>query len=259
MMKRILRRIVPILGCLLLLLSLPVFASGSTGAHDWYFKKTKDHQKPPLPSEFSFIEKQNGHFLGKGQDKVIYLTFDAGYENGNIAVILDALKAHGATGAFFILENLVNRNPDLICRMANEGHLVCNHTAKHPNMARITDKDAFCKQLRDMERIYTEKTGLTLAPYYRPPQGKFSEQNLCYAKELGYHTVFWSFAYADWDNDRQPDPEQSIKNILDHTHPGMVILLHPTSNTNAAIMEKLLCEWERMGYRFGTLDELCKA
>ena len=257
-MKRLFRRYFTAILCLFLLFTAPVWASGSTKACDWYFKKTKDHQKPPLPSEFSFIEKHSGHFLGKGEEKVIYLTFDAGYENGNIAIILDALKAHNATGAFFILENLVNRNPDLISRMVAEGHLVCNHTAKHPNMARITDKATFCKQLKDMEKIYTEKTGLTLAPYYRPPQGKFSEQNLCYASEMGYHTIFWSFAYADWDNNKQPDPDKAMQNILDHTHPGMVILLHPTSTTNAAIMDKLLCRWKEMGYRFGTLNELCK-
>ena len=166
------------------------------------------------------------------------------------------MQAHNAKGAFFILENLVNRNTELVCRMANEGHLVCNHTAKHPDMSRLTDKDAFCKQLSDMEKIYTEKTGLTLSPYYRPPQGKFTMQNLEYAAEMGYHTVFWSFAYADWDNTCQPDPQASIAKILKHTHPGMVILLHPTSHTNAAIMNTLLCEWEKMGYRFGTLDEL---
>ena len=247
--------VVWVLVCFLCLAPLAV-AGADTTALNWYFKKNEKHQQPPLPSEFSFLEQCNGHYVGK-EEKVIYLTFDAGYENGNISKILDALQAHNAPGAFFILENLVNRNPELVARMANEGHLVCNHTAKHPDMSRITDKETFCKQLRSMEKIYTEKTGLTLAPYYRPPQGKFSKCNLEYAKEMGYHTVFWSFAYADWDNERQPDAETALKEVLEHTHPGMVILLHPTSCTNAAIMDRLLCEWEKMGYRFGTLDELC--
>jgi peptidoglycan-N-acetylmuramic acid deacetylase len=244
--------------CLCLGICFPLLAAaGDQTALNWYFKKNDSHQKPPLPTEFSFLEDCNGHFVGRGEEKVIYLTFDAGYENGNIAKILDALKAHDAPGAFFILENLVNRNPELIERMVNEGHLVCNHTAKHPDMSRITDKDTFCKQLSGMEKIYHEKTGLTLAPYYRPPQGKFSKSNLEFAKEMGYQTIFWSFAYADWDNDRQPDPEGAVREVLEHTHPGMVILLHPTSTTNAAIMDRLLCEWEKMGYRFGTLDALC--
>ena len=243
-----------LLSLVLALTALPV--SADSACYNWYFKKNNDHQKPHLPSEFSFISDCGGLWCGKGEDKVIYLTFDAGYENGNIEKILNAMQKHNAKGAFFILENLVNRNTDLVVRMANEGHFVCNHTAKHPDMSKITDKDAFCKQLSDMENIYNEKTGLKLAAYYRPPQGKFSECNLRYANEMGYRTVFWSFAYADWDNNRQMNPETAMKEILEHTHPGMVILLHPTSNTNAEIMDRLLMAWEEMGYRFGTLDEL---
>ncbi len=255
-MKKIFRfsfALLAIVGCLL---ASPFSAVGQSGGYNWYFKKNDNHTKPPLPSEFSFIEDSKGLWCGKEEDKVIYLTFDAGYENGNIEKIMDAMQKHNAKGAFFILENLVCRNTDLVLRMANEGHLVCNHTAKHPDMSRITDRDAFCRQLRDMEKIYTEKTGLQMAPYYRPPQGKFSKSNLEYAAEMGYHTVFWSFAYADWDNNRQMDPERAMKEILEHTHPGMVILLHPTSRTNAEVMDRLLTAWEDMGYRFGTLDEL---
>ena len=253
-MKKI-KRFGFVLICFVLCLSsFPVSAADQ--GYNWYFKKTNDHTKPPLPSEFSFIENCGGLWCGSGEDKVIYLTFDAGYENGNIEKILDAMQKHHAKGAFFILENLVKRNTDLVLRMANEGHLVCNHTAKHPDMSKITDKEAFCRQLRDMETIYTEKTGQKLAPYYRPPQGKFSQTNLEFADEMGYDTVFWSFAYADWDNNRQMHAEQALSKILEHTHPGMVILLHPTSHTNAEIMDRLLFAWEEMGYRFGTLDEL---
>ncbi len=255
-MKKCKRFSLVILSLLLCLAASPVRASGQGQGYNWYFKKTNDHAKPPLPPEFSFIEERGGLWCGKGNDKVIYLTFDAGYENGNIEKILDAMQKHNAKGAFFILENLVKRNTDLVLAMANAGHLVCNHTAKHPDMSAITDKDAFCKQLTDMETIYTEKTGLKLAPYYRPPQGKFSKTNLEFANEMGYRTVFWSFAYADWDNNRQMDPERALNEILEHTHPGMVILLHPTSHTNAVIMDRLLSAWEDMGYRFGTLDEL---
>ena len=142
--------------------------------------------------------------------------------------------------------------------MAEEGHLVCNHTAKHPDMSRITDKTLFCKQLSALEKVYADCTGKEMAPFYRPPEGRFSRQNLRYAEEEGYTTVFWSYAYADWDNNRQPDPERAIAQILAHTHPGMVILLHPTSATNAKIMDRLLTAWEQDGYRFGSLEELRK-
>ena len=233
------------------------FAADETTPYNWYFKKNDCHRQPPLDRCLEFIEEYDGYYLDDRKDeKVIYLTFDAGYENGNIARILDALKKHQAPAAFFVLDNLIKRNPELVKRMVEEGHLVCNHTAKHPDMAAITDKSLFKKQLTALEKSYTEIIGGEVARYYRPPQGRFSEQNLKYAKELGYKTIFWSFAYADWDNNRQPEPQKAKEQILLHTHPGMVILLHPTSKTNADIMDELLSAWQEQGYRFGTLAEL---
>ena len=250
-----------VLAALLAALSLGTPASAHTEntPYNWYFLKNEKHEQPGLDAGMKFIEDYDCVYVSPDKaSKTIYLTFDAGYENGNIAKVLDALKAHGAHGAFFILDNLVKRNKDLVCRMANEGHLVCNHTARHPDMAAITDKAAFCRQLTDLEKVYTEATGRELSRFYRPPRGRFSEQNLKYAEELGYTTVFWSYAYADWDNDAQPDPETSIRQILLHTHPGMVILLHPTSSTNAGIIDRLLTLWEQSGWRFGSLEELKK-
>ena len=171
---------------------------------NWYFKKNDNHQRPQLDSGLKFIEDYDCLYLGK-DEKVIYLTFDAGYENGNVKKVLDAMKKHQAKGAFFILDNLIKRNPELVRRMESEGHLVCNHTAKHPDMSAITDKKLFKKQLSALEKSYTECTGKRLAPFYRPPQGRFSRKNLKFAEELGYTTVLWSFAYADWDNKAQPD------------------------------------------------------
>lgn len=225
---------------------------------NWSVIRETDHKQPTCEPNLSFIEKYDGYYLDKNateDDKVIYLTFDAGYENGNIEKILVSLKKHNAKGAFFVLENLVLRNTDLIKRMTSEGHLVCNHTAKHPDMS-TKDFDAFKAELEKMESIYYEHTSNKIAPYYRPPEGKFSEDNLKHASRLGYKTIFWSFAYADWDNNKQPSEEYAIKKILDNTHNGMIILLHPTSATNAAIMDRLLTHWENEGYRFGSLDEL---
>ncbi len=229
----------------------------SDKAYSYYCKRTADHTQPMVDAEFSFIKENGGYYVGSCDDKVIYLTFDAGYENGNIERILDTMKKHGVTGAFFVLDNLIKRNTDLVQRMANEGHTVCNHTAKHRDMTKITDKEEFEQELLALSSLYHELTGKTMAKYYRPPQGKFSERNLVYANELGYKTVFWSFAYADWDNDKQPDPDKAIELIMKNTHNGEVILLHPTSKTNADILDTLLTNWEEQGYRFGTLDELC--
>ena len=224
-------------------------------AQNWYCKREKEHVRPTVDPNMSYIEEENGFFIGKDpEEKVIYLTFDAGYENGNIARILDTLKAHNAEGAFFILENLIRRNPELVERMKNEGHLICNHTARHKDMTKLTEQEIET-ELHALETLYKETFGCDLAPFYRPPEGKFDRKSLCVAKKLGYHTAFWSLAYADWDNDKQPDPEKAKKLLCDHLHNGAVILLHPTSKTNADILDALLTEWENQGYRFGSLLE----
>ncbi len=231
----------------------------STVAYGWFFKKSENGCPPPEPAEFSFIEKYGGKWLDKNaseKDKVIYLTFDAGYENGNVKRVLDALDKEGVKGTFFILENLINREPDLVKRMFENGHTVANHTAKHPDMSKICDKKIFKKQLTDLEDKCREKLGFEVSKYFRPPEGRFSEMTLDYLNSLGYKTVFWSFAYADWDNDHQPAPEMAKEKILKATHNGMVLLLHPTSGTNAEILPELITEWKKMGYRFGTMDEL---
>ncbi len=229
----------------------------SDKAYSYYCKRVPDHSQPRIDPEFSFIEENGGYYVGDRDEKVIYLTFDAGYENGNVARILDTLKKHEAPGAFFVLDNLVRKNTDLVERMANEGHTVCNHTAKHHDMTKVTDKQQFEQELTALSSLYNELTGKTMARYYRPPEGKFSERNLAYANELGYKTVFWSFAYADWDNNKQPDPSYAVDLIMKNTHNGEVVLLHPTSKTNADILDTVLTKWEEQGYRFGTLDELC--
>lgn len=246
------------ISCLLLLFwTVAVFAEN--GAINWYVKNNLTHTPPELDSQLRVIEKYDGYYLDKNakeNDKKIYLTFDAGYENGNVEKILDVLLKHNAKGAFFILDNLILRAPELVKRMADEGHAVCNHTKTHPDMTKIHDKALFENQLASLEKSYFDLTGKEMEKIYRPPQGRFSEENLAYAKALGYKTLFWSFAYADWDNDKQPSPEAAKKKILDHLHNGEIMLLHPTSATNAAILDEVLTAIEKEGYRIAPLDEL---
>ncbi len=254
-------RIISLLLSACLLLAFPITAAEYSREECGWYCMRKGNEQPELESQFSFIKDHEGYYLdedAKDDDKVIYLTFDAGYENGNVAKILDVLKKHEAKGAFFILENLIKRETALVKRMAEEGHLVCNHTANHRDMTKITDIDAFSSELAALEEVYKEYTGYEMAKYYRPPEGKFSEENMYFANKLGYKTVFWSLAYADWDNDNQPDSEAAKQKLFENTHNGMVLLLHPTSATNAAILDSLLTEWEKQGYRFGDLDELCQ-
>lgn len=223
----------------------------------WYCKHMNDGTRPPLPTEMSYITEHNGYYLGK-DEPVIYLTFDAGYENGNVEKILDTLHEENVPGAFFILDNLVKTNTDLVRRMIDEGHTVCNHTAKHKDMTKMSSIDDFSAELKAMEDIYRETMGVEISKYYRPPEGRFNEENLSWASELGYKTIFWSFAYADWDNDKQMSCEAAKEKIISNTHNGAVILLHPTSKTNAEILPELIKTWRKMGYTFGTLDNLCE-
>ena len=195
-------------------------------------------------------------YLGNTEEKVLYLTFDAGYENGNTEKILDALKSHNAKGAFFLVGNFARDNQDLVRRMAQEGHIVGNHTMHHPDMSKISTLESFQKELQGVEELYEQATGKKLDRYYRPPRGVYSEENLAMARDLGYRTVFWSLAYVDWKQDDQPSHEEAFRKLIPRTHNGAVVLLHQTSRTNGEIMDALLTRWEEMGYRFGTLDEL---
>lgn len=202
------------------------------------------------------LARYDAAYIGDTGEKVLYLTFDAGYENGCTAKILDALKAHQVPAAFFLVGNYIEKNADLVRRMVEEGHIVANHTMHHPNMSQLSDKASFSKELTDLENLYRETTGQNMPRYYRPPQGIYSEENLKMAQEMGYHTVFWSLAYVDWNNDSQPTREQAFSKLIPRTHNGAVVLLHSTSKTNAQILDELLTKWKDMGYRFGTLEEL---
>ena len=202
------------------------------------------------------LAQYDAAYIGNTGEKVLYLTFDAGYENGCTEKILDVLKKQEVKAAFFLVGNYLERNADLVRRMAEEGHTVGNHTMHHPDMSAITDKAAFSRELQDLESLYKKTTGRELPKFYRPPQGIYSEENLKMAKELGYKTVFWSLAYVDWNNDAQPTKEQAFAKLLPRTHPGAVILLHSTSRTNAEILDELLTKWKEEGYRFGTVEEL---
>lgn len=216
----------------------------------------QEEGKPPVTDVSSEkLAKYDTYFAKQTNDKVLYLTFDAGYENGNTPAILDALKKHKAPATFFVVGNYLNTSPELVKRMTDEGHIVGNHTYHHPDMSTISTKDAFEKELIDVEKQYQKITGKEMTKFYRPPQGKFNETNLQMAKDLGYHTFFWSLAYVDWDQNNQPSKEEAFEKLLSRVHPGAIVLLHSTSETNAKILDELLTKWENMGYRFEPLTQ----
>jgi len=225
-----------------------------TGA--WGLSFQQENAAPIGPASVQELRRFQAAYLGNTEEKVLYLTFDAGYENGCTAKILDVLKDHNVPAAFFLVGNYMEKNADLVRRMVEEGHIVGNHTMHHPDMSKITDKDAFSKELTDLEAMFQNITGKELPKYYRPPQGVYSQENLVMARDLGYQTVFWSLAYVDWNNNAQPTSQEAFQKLLPRTHNGAVILLHSTSQTNAAILDELLTQWKAMGYRFASIDGL---
>lgn len=256
-MKKLFLKAALLLTCVLALTpALPLSAK----SFYWYCNKNSEHKQPRLKDDLAFIEECGGIYVDKAhgdasEEKVIYLTFDVGYENGNVARILDTLKEEGVKGSFFILGNVIDRAPQLVLRMVDEGHLVCNHTLTHKNLVGKSE-DVIRQEITSLENKYRELTGREMAKYFRPPEGTFDKDLLLSVGRLGYKTVFWSFAYADWDNDRQMAEEVALKKILDNLHNGEIMLLHPTGETNAKIMKSLIAELKRQGYRFATLDEI---
>ena len=236
--------------------SISIFASSAMETGSWGLSFRQEGMPPIGNAGQDQLARYNAAYIGNTEEKVLYLTFDAGYENGCTAQILDVLKANEVPAAFFLVGNYIEKNADLVRRMEAEGHIVGNHTMHHKDMSKITDEAAFTKELQDLEKLYEDTVGKPMPKYYRPPQGIYSQDHLRLAQKLGYRTVFWSLAYVDWNNDSQPTREQAFKKLLPRTHPGAVILLHSTSKTNAEILGELIEKWKAEGYRFGTLEEL---
>ena len=239
-----------------LAVSVSVFASSALSTGSWGLSFRQEGAPPIGNAGKDQLRQYQAAYIGNTNEKVLYLTFDAGYENGCTAKILDTLKEKQVPAAFFLVGNYIRQSPDLVRRMVAEGHTVGNHTMHHYDMSRLSDKAAFSKELTDLEALYKETVGQELPKYYRPPQGIYSEENLKMAQELGYKTLFWSLAYVDWNNDSQPTREAAFAKLLPRTHNGAVVLLHSTSKTNAEILGELIDKWKAMGYRFGTLEEL---
>lgn len=260
------RRLVPVfLAAVVLLGAGAVFllgggreaAEASAAITDWGLSFQEEGAPPVANATSDYLKNYGALYVGDTEKKEIYITFDAGFENGNTAQILDALKKHNVKATFFLVGNYLETQPELVKRMVEEGHTVGNHTYSHPDMSKIGDTESFSAELQKNEALFQEVTGQVMPKLYRPPQGKFCESNLQMASELGYSTVFWSLAYVDWYVDDQPTKEQAFSKLLPRVHPGAVVLLHSTSSTNAEILDELLTEWENMGYTFGDLEALC--
>ena len=231
-----------------------VMQTSSTEITNWGLSFQTEGEKPVGNASSEELASYNSLYCTEDTDKTIYLTFDAGFENGNMPQILEALEKHNVKATFFLVGHYFETQPELVKQMVAEGHTVGNHTYSHPDMAAIVGENEFRTELEKNEALYKEITGSDMPRLYRPPQGKFSESNLNLANQMGYQTVFWSLAYVDWQQDRQPSADEAFSKLLPRVHPGAVVLLHSTSSTNGEIMDELLTKWEEMGYSFGDLE-----
>lgn len=249
------KRFIQLFAALVLLcsiLSCQAYAQGES----WYFKK-KGNEPPTSGVSDDFLRQTNSVWLDTASngDKVIYLTFDVGYINDNVISVLDILKEENVTAAFFVLGHPILKNTADILRMKEDGHLVCSHTKGHGDISEMTDAELE-SELTTLEKIYEEKTGYTLDKYFRPPEGKYSKRALLTVKQLGYRTVFWSYAYADWDEKTEHNEAKILKKLTDNAHPGEILLLHPTSTINAKVLRPFIRAMKEKGYRFSSLDKI---
>ena len=231
-------------------------ATAASGSWGLGFGENGSERQPTGSLSKEELKKYDAWYLGDDTEKILYLTFDCGYENGNTEKILDALKKHNVKAAFFVVGHFLESAPELVKRMNAEGHTVGNHTWSHPDISMIAEETGFQKELASVADKYKEITGQEMSPFYRPPQGKYNLGNLEMAQKFGRKTVFWSLAYVDWNVDAQPSKEEAFTKLTGRVHPGAVVLLHNTSKTNGEILDELLTRWEKMGYRFGTLEDL---
>ncbi len=223
---------------------------------NWGLSFKENGEAPDGNATSDFLKQYNSYYIGDTTQKKVYLTFDAGYENGYMPQILDALKKNNVKATFFVVSTFMKTNPELVKRMVDEGHIVGNHTMTHPNMSKMSTMDDFKSEIEPMEEMYKEIIGKDMKKFYRPPQGVYSELNLKMAHELGYKTIFWSLAYVDWYQDEQPSKEEAFKKLIPRLHNGAIILLHSTSKTNAEILDELIQKIKQEGYEFSDLEEL---
>lgn len=228
--------------------------AASAEISNWGLSFQTEGQPPVANATAEYLSEYDALYCQDTDEKVLYLTFDAGFENGNMPQILEALKAHDVKATFFLVGNFFEKEPELVKRMVSEGHTIGNHTYSHPDMSAISSKESFQAELQENEALYKEITGQDMPKLYRPPQGKFCQSNLVMAQEMGYKTVFWSLAYVDWYQDDQPSKEEAFSKLVPRLHEGAVVLLHSTSQTNAEILDELLDKWEEKGYVFGDLE-----
>ncbi len=239
-----------------LLLSVNVQADSDTRSYGWGMKPGKNGNRPEFGKLYEqILSRHNAYYIDDTTSKRVYLTFDAGYENGYTSQILDVLKKNNVNATFFLVGDYLNNEEELVKRMVNEGHFIGNHTYSHKDLTKL-NKENYAFELKKFEDRYTELTGKKLMKIMRPPSGRFSERSLKIADELGYYNIFWSLAYKDWVIDKQRGWEYAYNEVMKKIHPGAIILMHPVSKDNALALEKIIIDLRIKGYEFVPITTL---
>lgn len=237
-------------------LDLSKYESLSSRGSGWGFVKKKGEPPEIMQADQDLLAKYDSYYMDQSKPKAVYLTFDEGYENGYTAQILDVLKKTNTPAAFFVTGPYLQRESALVERMFAEGHVVGNHTVNHPNLPK-QPVETVEKELNDLNTMCIEKYGKQMH-YMRPPEGEYSERVLAVAKDMGYKTIMWSFAYKDWDTTIQKGPDHAFAQVTPYLHDGAILLLHAVSSDNAGALEEIINYAKGQGYEFRSLDDLGK-
>ncbi len=230
------------------------YSSLSNNSIGWGFKKIKA-SPPDIPSATQeLLEKYNAVYMDKNAEKTIYLTFDQGYEAGYTAKILDTLKKHDVPAAFFITGGYLKYSKDMVDRIVDEGHIVGNHSQTHPSLPKLAPEE-IAEDMLALENDFKNYYGFNMK-FDRPPKGEYSERTLSVLSDLGYRSVLWSFAYMDWDENRQKGVDYAYEQIMSYVHDGAILLLHSVSKDNADVLDRVITDLKAAGYRFGRIDEI---
>lgn len=231
------------------------YSSINNTGYGWGFKKVKGNEPEIYQSTKDTLAKYDAYYMDQTKPKALYLTFDEGYENGCTASILDTLKKCDVKAAFFITGGYIKTEKELIQRMIDEGHIVGNHTVNHPNLHKLSDPVKMSEEFSKLNEMVEEEFGYTMR-YMRPPEGEYSERVLAVAQNSGFKTILWSFAYMDWDPEKQKGAAYAVEQVTPYFHDGAILLLHAVSSDNAGALETIINNAKAQGYEFRSLDEL---
>ncbi|WP_246145612.1 delta-lactam-biosynthetic de-N-acetylase [Bacillus rubiinfantis] len=249
--------LLPVIALMMALVPNVTYAVSNQPIH-WGFKKAVNEQQPQAGAQYDqLLAKYGAFYKANPNSKNIYLTFDAGYENGYMPKILQTLKKEKVPATFFVTGHFLDSQPELSKQIVKEGHIIGNHSWSHPDFTAVNDAQ-IREELKKVKDKTAQLTGQKKMSYLRPPRGIFSERTMQIAKEEGYTHVFWSLAFVDWNVNQQKGWQYAYDNIMKQIHPGAVLLLHSVSRDNADALEKAIQDLKKKGYTFKSLDDLTK-